>query len=281
MAWCQGFDETRLLIAADPPATGDGAGKMISLRHPKSGNTMCCLLVDGMLQELNWFRQSYSSWFLGDYVSEDGGLYTATRLDPVFVLLPIFEEARMKKRDDPGKFRPLDEIIFVDGYPAYQHLLSIAEVSMQVVCDIKEIDSTKYFRLDDSKVLAWLYHKACQLKETLSTLDSNYAAREDKQRLTDAVSILGEYLKDEPWLKLLCDRLRIDLPEAPKKAPDTETLPTAYESSPGIWNGSQEKSKSDNKVTTRAAGRQAKKIKPETESHNIRDMFTRASSRKK
>lgn len=31
---------------------------------------MCCLLVDGMLQELNWFRQSYSSWFLGDYISE-------------------------------------------------------------------------------------------------------------------------------------------------------------------------------------------------------------------
>lgn len=32
---------------------------------------------------------------------------------------------------------------------------------------------------------------------------------------------------------------RIDLPEAPRKAPDTETLPTAYESSPGSWNGSQ------------------------------------------
>lgn len=42
----------------------------------------------------------------------------------------------------------------------------------------------------------------------------------------------------------------------------------------------QEKSKIDNKVTTRAAGRQAKKIKLETESHNIRDMFTRASRKK-
>lgn len=44
---------------------------------------------------------------------------------------------KLQKRDDPGKFRPLDEIIFIDGYPGYQQLLSIAENSMQVVCEIK------------------------------------------------------------------------------------------------------------------------------------------------
>lgn len=41
----------------------------------------------------------------------------------------------------------------------------------------------------------------------------------------------------------------------------------------------QQKSKSDNKTTR--GGRQAKKPKVETESHNIREMFTRASSRRK
>lgn len=43
----------------------------------------------------------------------------------------------LQKGDDPGKFRQLDEIIFIDGYPGYQHLLSIAEKSMQVVCEVK------------------------------------------------------------------------------------------------------------------------------------------------
>ena len=43
----------------------------------------------------------------------------------------------MQKGDDPGKFRQLDEIIFIDGYPGYQHLSLIAEKSMQVVCDLK------------------------------------------------------------------------------------------------------------------------------------------------
>lgn len=43
----------------------------------------------------------------------------------------------MQKEDDPGKFRLVDEIIFVEGYPGYQKLLSIAENFMQVVCEIK------------------------------------------------------------------------------------------------------------------------------------------------
>ncbi|XP_018505435.2 ribonuclease H2 subunit B isoform X2 [Pyrus x bretschneideri] len=208
MAWWEGSDETRLLIAADTAETGNDAGQLLSLRHPKSGNKMCCLFVNEVLQELNWFKQSYTSWFLGDYVAEDGGLYTATPVDPVFIFLPIFEQARMKKGDDPGKFRLLDDIIFIEGYPGYHKLLSIAENCMQLVCEIKEIGSSKFFRLDDSKVLAWLYHKVCQLKQRLSTLDHNYAAREEKEILTDAVSVLGEYVKDEPWLKLLSDRLR-------------------------------------------------------------------------
>lgn len=43
----------------------------------------------------------------------------------------------MQKGDDPGKFRQLDEIMFINGYPGYQHLMSITENCMQVVCEIK------------------------------------------------------------------------------------------------------------------------------------------------
>ena len=43
----------------------------------------------------------------------------------------------MQKRDDQGKFRQLEEIMFVNGYPGYQHLISISENCMQVVCEIK------------------------------------------------------------------------------------------------------------------------------------------------
>ncbi|XVF13757.1 hypothetical protein REPUB_Repub08aG0235100 [Reevesia pubescens] len=276
--WWDGVDESRLLIAPDPGANVDGSSRLLSLLHPKSGTKTSYLLSNGLLQELHWFKQPYGSWFLGDYVSEDGSLYTATPIDPVFSMLPLFEEARMKKVDDPGKFRQLDEILFINDYPGYQHLSSIAENCMQIVCDIKEIGSSKFFRLDDMKVLAWLYYKVCQLKQTLPALDRNYAAREEKDTLADAVSILGEYLKDEPWLKLLCNHFKLNLLEAKRIASDLEVCPTPVESPVGSSNLSQGKNMSEKKTAKNL--KQAKKAKVETESRNIKEMFTRASRRR-
>lgn len=279
MAWWEGVEETRLLVAPDPSASGDHVGRLLSLRHPKTGNTMCYMIINGRLQELHWFKQSYGSWFLGDYICEDGRLYAATPVDPVFILLPIFEEARMKKGDDPGKFRQLDEIIFVHGYPAYQHLSSIAEKSMEVVCDFKEIGSTKFFRLNDSKVLAWMYCKVHQLKQTLLALDKNYAARDEKDTLVDAVSIMGEYLMDELWLKLLCGKLGINLQGA-APAPDAETLTSVAGSSFASFTPVQEEKNGSEKKATRN-GRQIKKAKPETNSQSIKDMFSRVTRSKR
>ncbi|WOG83071.1 hypothetical protein DCAR_0102245 [Daucus carota subsp. sativus] len=274
MAWWEGVEETRVFLSSDGGGEGGKAGCLLSLCHPKTGNPTSYLLTDGNLQEIHWFKTAYGSWFLGDYVCEDGRLYAATPIDPVFILLPIFDEARMKKGEDQGKFRQLDEIIFIQGYPGYQHLLSIADKSMQVVCDFKEVGSTKFFRLNDSKVLAWLHFKVHQLKQTLPTLDRNYAAQAEKDTLADAVSILGEYLKDEPWLKLLCSKLKIDLQEA--KPPDSKILPSSTESSVPSFDDVQEK----NGIEKRTTRQQSKKAKIETGSLNIKDMFSKASRKR-
>ncbi|CAL0305673.1 unnamed protein product [Lupinus luteus] len=270
--------ETRVLIAPDPGTSGDSLGSTITLRHPKSGNPTQYLFVNGVLQEFQWFKNLYGSWFLGDHVSEDGRLYLSTPVDPVFIMLPTFEKARMKKGDDPGKFRQLDEILFIDGYPGYQQLTSIVENHMQVVCEVKEMGSLKFFRLDDSKVLRWLCYKVCQLKQTLSKLDKNYAAQEEKDTLVDAVSILGEYLKEEPWLRLLCNHLKLNILEVTGK-----TQGSGEGSKSGFSNEIQfyQEKSDDKKAPIAKKGRQAKKVKLETESHNIKDMFTRATRKKK
>ncbi|XP_004138774.1 ribonuclease H2 subunit B isoform X1 [Cucumis sativus] len=281
MAWCEGVEETRILIAPDHGVKENVTGCFLSLRHPKSGNPTCFLYVNEMLEEIHWFKQSYSSWFLGDYVAEDGRLYSATPVDPVFIFLPIFEEARMKKGDDLGKFRQLDDIMFINGYPGYLHLLPLAEKFMQVVCEVKEVGSSRFFRLDDSKVLAWLYHKVCQLKRTLCTLDKNYAAREEKETLCDAVSILGEYLKDQPWLKLLCDHLKLNFAEATRKASDSERAPTSIENNFDSISQDKSGSRSGSGAKNTRNGKQAKKPKVETESRNIKDMFSKAAKRKR
>lgn len=277
MAWWEGVNETRVLIA---PESANYKGEFLSLRHPKSGNKTCFLLVNESLQEIHWFKQPYGSWFLGDYVCEDGRLYTATPVDPVFILLPIFDEARMKKGSDPGKFRQLDEIIFVDAYPDYQKLFSIAEKSMELVCDFKEIGSTKFFRLNDLKVLDWLNCKVNQLEKTLPNLDKNYATRDHKEILADSVALLGEYLKDEPWLNLLCSYLKIDTRELAIAQGSGILSTEKIENEPILFNPVQKETSGNNKkITTR--GRPSKKTKVEdTSSRNIKEMFTRASRKK-
>ncbi|XP_057434636.1 uncharacterized protein LOC130727504 [Lotus japonicus] len=275
MSWSNGIQEPRVLVAPDPGIDGNCSGHMILLRHPKTGNGTQYLFVNGALQELQWFKNLYGSWFLGDYTCEDGRMYLSTPVDPVFIMLPIFEEARMKKRDgDLGNFRQLDEILYIDGYPGYHQLMSTVENCMQVVCEVKEVGSLKFFRLDDSKVLRWLCYKACQLKQTLPKLDKNYAVQSEKDTLVDAVSILGEYLKEEPWLQLLCNHLKLNLLEVTGR-----TQVNTEESSAGLYNESQEPN-DEKKAPIAKKGRQAKKTKLETESHNIKDMFSRASRKK-
>ncbi|WZY69018.1 hypothetical protein YC2023_001258 [Brassica napus] len=247
-------------------------GKLERLYWKENGT--CYLFNNGMLQEIQWFKQSYGSWFLGDYISQDGSLYMATPVDPVFILLPVFDQARMKKGDDPGKFRQLDEILFVEGYPEYQHLLSLAEKCMEIVCQTQEVGSMKFYRLDNSKVLAWLTCKVRSLKKALPALDKNYAAQDEKQTLVDAVSIVGEYLKTEPWLKLLYDCLGLEFVDPTTKETNTETFPNAIENKMEYSNSLQERA---NKKTGKP-GKQTKQAKVETGSKNIRDMFSRAFS---
>ncbi|KAK1318797.1 hypothetical protein QJS10_CPB04g01479 [Acorus calamus] len=284
-SWCEGIEGTRLLIA---PLAHTSFGKennveigesqIVSLRHPKSGSPTCYIYTNDSLLELHWFKQAYGSWFLGDYVCEDGSLYISTPVDPVFILLPIFEEARMKKGNDVGMFRQLDEIIFIDGFPGYQHLSNIAEGCMKLICDVKEIGTSKFFRLDDSKVLDWLCHKVNNLKQTLTTLDRNYAAREEKETLIEIVSLLGEYLKDEPWLKLLCRHLDLNIEETMKKS-SNENIHRALESTPLASHPLT--GKDINGRSASSSGKQSKKLKITEKSQNIKDMFFRASRRGK
>jgi len=45
----------------------------------------------------------------------------------------------MQNGKDPGKFRQLDEILYVEGYPGYQQLMNVASHHMELVCEVKGI----------------------------------------------------------------------------------------------------------------------------------------------
>ena len=54
------------------------------------------LLIDGHLQEVNWYKERYRSWFIGDSVLEGGSMYLCTPVDPLFLALPMMESSRMQ-----------------------------------------------------------------------------------------------------------------------------------------------------------------------------------------
>ena len=65
----------------------------------------------------------------------------------------------MQKGDDPGKFRQLDEILFVEGFPDYQQLMCIVGKCMQVVCEVKG-DEIAFAHICDSSL------KVCYVVKT-------------------------------------------------------------------------------------------------------------------
>uniref|UniRef100_A0A804MEN3 Ribonuclease H2 subunit B n=1 Tax=Zea mays TaxID=4577 RepID=A0A804MEN3_MAIZE len=264
----------RVLIS-HRPSDASGQGIVLSLQHPRSGDEVGYLFIDGQLQEINWFKERYGAWFLGDYVCEDGGLYYCTPVDPIFIFLPTFEAARMSNDKDPGKFRQLDEILYVEGYPGYQQLMNVANHHMELVCEVK-VSNMKFFRLDNSKVLSWLCCKVYDLKEVFPKLGKNYAAQTEKEKLKEAVQMIREYLKDEPWLALLCKKLQLDINAITVDATTKTAEASVYaDSCPAPALPSE--SKTANGGAKSSKGRPAKKAKTEVGSKNIKDMFRRVT----
>lgn len=119
------------------------------------------------------------------YVQTDGSFYLATPVDPLFIILPILEQVRMKasvflyqlsllvieeffffhdevfarfwastqwvvmflqKGDDMGKFRSMDDIVSVDGFPGYTCLLPFLSASLDILCEVRgELLNLVYF----------------------------------------------------------------------------------------------------------------------------------------
>ncbi|OEL30849.1 hypothetical protein BAE44_0008132 [Dichanthelium oligosanthes] len=258
-SWHDGLAAAPRVLISPRPSDASAQGNVLSLRHPRSGDETGYLFIDGQLQEINWFKECYGAWFLGDYVCEDGGLYYCTPVDPIFIFLPTFEAARMSNGKDPGKFRQLDEILYVEGYPGYEQLMSVAGHHMELVCEVKGI-----------------YLNVHNLKEVFPKLGKNYAAQAEKEQSKEAVQMIREYLKDEPWLTLLCKKLQLDMNEIVNDAMTKTSESSFYaDSSPAPALPSESKAVSGSAKSSK--GRPAKKPKTEVGSKNIKDMFRRVT----
>jgi ribonuclease H2 subunit B len=60
-------------------------------------------------------------------------MFFSLNLNPV----PLNRLTLLQNGKDPGKYRQLDEILYIEGYPGYQQLMSVAGHHMELVCEVK------------------------------------------------------------------------------------------------------------------------------------------------
>ena len=169
---CQGGDAAG--------AVGEGARSMqaIILPHPRTAEPVRFLLRGGELLEVQKATPTMpASWFVGERVVQDGGIHLATRIDPLFLALPLLE------RNARTNFSPLDQILASPEFPHSIKLRATAALrpcntapggaEKAQLCHLADVslamgEDMPLYRLNEAKATAWLRRKAERLAASIA-----------------------------------------------------------------------------------------------------------------
>ena len=199
------------------------------------------------------------SWLLAgaERVEQDGSLYVATPVDPLFVLLP-----RLR---DGGYFKALSDVFGADspddasGRALETHVVALPRLleRLRVVCDVNDKYDEPMLRLNEANLTKWLQRKARALEahlretkqqtESVAATDMSQFGDENAgaagsssdagkdQFLAAAAAWVAEYL-EPAMVDQLCKALGVtaDAVELQRKGrPKVETAPAAKWAPPG------------------------------------------------
>lgn len=98
------------------------------------------------------------SWFVGNSVQSDGALFLLTKIDPLFVVLPLLDAAR-------GKFYVADQLLREKGGNAEWLRIGKCEgMTYRLICDVDDVDpDMTLVRLNEDSTIRWLKEKVEKL----------------------------------------------------------------------------------------------------------------------
>ena len=236
-----GMGHAVLVYHADggPASAGEYRGRFVTLPDPSTGEGTTYLLRDVVegkvdrgeggascsgsgsachLQEVQWHKQRYGAWFVGDSVVEDGSMYMASLVDPLFVVLPVLEasskeaEARFMDAESVCEASRLGEM-----FPDMFEVCAQSASAWGSVCDVKVAGGEQYFRFNPERALAWMVLKVSSTRDGLLALDPGYGRMDATALNAYAVGIVGEYVSAE-WLAKVSAKVGVSVEEA-KGAP--------------------------------------------------------------
>ncbi|KAI9290976.1 hypothetical protein K502DRAFT_368804 [Neoconidiobolus thromboides FSU 785] len=164
-----------------------------TLPHPKTGNRVKFIINDNKLYEIKCMEhEEHRSWFIGNYVVQDGKLYLVSPFDPLFLLLPILDRVRFEGKtsdNSEGVFKQWEDIV------ESMELLAGFNSAITKICNIKEVDiglenKVIFYRLNESKVKEWIQNKFKKLYDYIKLSEPD--TESDKNTLK-AFQILSDY----------------------------------------------------------------------------------------
>lgn len=160
------------------------------------------------LYEVVSFADKYRSWFIDNLLCSDGHFRMLTRLDPLFLFVPLV----LNFTSD--KFRSLEDICgeynanfminsatasdsgVAEKYDRIDYALA-PDINWSNICDVKDIDGELYMRFNRNKAIDWLLMKHNRLMECLK---SHLGEKTSKATLmSHATDLIAEYIPESMY----------------------------------------------------------------------------------
>lgn len=163
------MSQISILLVNDSNITDENESciEKITLPHPKGLIPIVFLLdsTKNCLYELQGVQPSkFGSWFINQKVSSQKGFFTATVIDPRFLVLPFLRKAS-------SKFSPLDQIISnIDKCNKFP-LNLLKDWKMDEICDVNDSfgEDMILYKYNEIKVHDWLRKKVDKTSNVIAS----------------------------------------------------------------------------------------------------------------
>eukprot|EP01083_Nonionella_stella_P044013 118706_1 len=203
----------------DTPCVSVDGSQIMFLPHPKYDIESPFMISGDFLYEVQRLRKDPSSWLLGNSVVQDGSIYVASIMDPTFLLLKYLSTSsdQANKENKGPLFREMSDILSGSGCPRLSILPKLKNFAPGKICDVKDVDEMKFYRINQEKMSMWLKAKVDRLctilRERLKKIDHPMDTPEesDKEILVESLQLLSEYLPKEVLETLVTDGYSLKL----------------------------------------------------------------------
>lgn len=108
----------------------DSKSDIVTLTNPKSRKPIKYMLKAGSVFELQRATPKVpTSWIIDQNICSDGSLLVATRVDPLFLVLPYLEKGA-------GRFQQLPQLLVDESAPHARELKNCKNLDLKHICDL-------------------------------------------------------------------------------------------------------------------------------------------------